>query len=226
MAGKLSTIISLSFSLIFYCSFGCTDTGRFAVSGKVGTLGPGGDLTVPITSNINARVAYNKLDLDYEDQEIENITYDVSVGLSSFSAMADWHIFDDPFRISGGVISIDNKFRLNCRLSEDETIDLGDNTYDYEQLGTLKGRLEMDHIAPYVGIGWGNPFSSDSRLGYTCDFGVAFMNAPNVSLSANGTASSQPGFMADLEKERKDLEDDLDVLKIYPVISVGLYFRF
>ena len=29
-----------------------------------------------------------------------------------------------------------------------------------------------------------------------------------------------------LEKERKDIEDDLDSLKFYPVISMGLFYRF
>jgi hypothetical protein len=224
MERKFNTIFLFTLTLILCCSSGCTDTGRFAASAKVGTLGYGGDLTIPVTSNINARVGLNKLDLDYDDQEFGDNNYDISVDLSSFTAMADWHIFDDTFRISGGVISMDNKFKMNCRPSED--IDIGDNTYTPAEAGTLTGRTDMDDLVPYVGIGWGSPFNSSSRLGFTCDLGVAFTKAPHVSLSANGTKSSDSTFQADLEKERKDMEDDLDFLTFYPVISVGLFFRF
>jgi hypothetical protein len=35
-----------------------------------------------------------------------------------------------------------------------------------------------------------------------------------------------PGFLAELEKERKDIEDFFDNFKIYPVIAVSFFYRF
>ena len=45
-------------------------------------------------------------------------------------------------------------------------------------------------------------------------------------LRANGTMAADPGFQADLAREAKDIQDDLDDLEVYPVLSVGIFFRF
>lgn len=204
---------------------GCQDTGRFAVSGKGGTLGVGGDFTIGVTDNVNARVGLNMLDLDPDDVEIEDIEYDLGIDLQSFSALLDWHIFDDSFRISGGLISMNNKIGLDVRPTKSEEI--GGTVYTPTQIGTLSGSVEIDNMAPYVGIGWGNPLTHNQRWGFTCDFGVAFAGSPEAALtSIGGTLSSDSTFLANLEKERRDIEDDLDSLKFYPVISLGLFFRF
>ena len=61
------------------------------------------------------------------------------------------------------------------------------------------------------------------RWGFYCDLGVAFTDSPDVKLSATGAAA---GLTADLAKERNEIEDDLEPFKFYPVISLGIYYRF
>jgi hypothetical protein len=225
MGMKINPLLLFTLSVLLSCGTGCQDTGRFAVSGKSGTLGIGGDFTTGITDNVNARVGLNMLDLDTDDVEIEDIEYDLGIDLQSFSALVDWHIFDDSFRISGGLISMNNKITLDVRPTKSEEI--GGITYTPTQIGTLSGSVEIDNLAPYVGIGWGNPLTHNQRWGFTCDFGVAFTGSPDVALtSIGGSLSSDSTFLANLEKERRDIEDDLDSLKFYPVISLGLFFRF
>jgi hypothetical protein len=203
---------------------GCADSGNFAVSGKVGTLGLGGDVAAKLTDNVDARVGYSGLDVDIDGKEIDDIDYDFNIGLSSFEALADWYVFDGSFRLTGGAVYMDNSVDMKAVPTGPKEI--GDNTYYPSDIGTLTGAVDIDGLSPYVGIGWGNPFKSDSRLGFTCDIGVAFISSPDVSLRANGPIASDPTFRADLEKERKDIEDDMGVVRIYPVISLGLYFRF
>jgi hypothetical protein len=161
------------------------------------------------------------LDLDIDDEEIDDVDYDLGVDMRSFSALLDWHIFNDSFRISGGLISMDNEIDLDAR--PNTHVEIGDNTYTPAEVGTLSGSVDIDGLAPYVGIGWGNPLTSNKRWGFTCDLGVAFCDSPDVALSATGLAA---GLAADIEKERRDIEDDLDSLEFYPVISMGLFFRF
>ncbi len=221
MERKLNVIL-LILSVLLSCGAGCQDTGRFAVSGKGGTLGLGGDFTTGITPNVNARVGLNMLDLDYDD-ELDDIEYDLGLDFYSFSALVDWHIFDDSFRISGGFISMNNEIDLKATGIAGETETIGDSPYDWSDIGTLSGSVDIDGLAPYVGIGWGNPLTHHKRWGFTIDLGVAFTDSPDVALSATGVAA---GLEADLEKERKDIEDDLDSLKFYPVISLGLFYRF
>jgi len=182
-------------------------------------LGLGGEVAAKVATDINVRFGFNDLNLDFDDKDIEDIEYDLGVDLSSVSALVDWHIFADSFKITGGFISMDNTINLDARPSEN--VEIGDTTYTPAQVGTLKGNLDIDGLAPYLGIGWGNPFTCSRRWGFTVDLGVAFTDSPDVSLYSTGIVSQ-----VDLEKERRDIEDDMDFFRIYPVLSLGLFYRF
>jgi len=223
MREKTNAILLLIVSVLLSCGAGCADSGGLAISGKAGTLGLGGELTTGITSNVNARVGLNVLDFDYDD-EFDEVEYDVGLDFSSFSALVDWHLFDSSFRISGGLISMDHTLDLDATPSGN--VNIGDNEYTPAQIGTLSGDVEIDGVAPYVGIGWGDPMDRSKRWGFYCDLGVAFTDSPDVALSANGTLASDPAFQANLAKERDEIEDDLEPFKFYPVISLGIYYRF
>lgn len=223
MREKSNAILLLTVSVLLSCGAGCSDSGGLAISGKAGTLGLGGELTTGITSNVNARVGLNVLDFDY-DNDFEDVEYDVGLDFSSFSALVDWHLFDGSFRISGGLISMDHT--LNLDAAPNENVEIGDNEYTPAEIGTLSGDVDIDGIAPYIGIGWGDPMDRDKKWGFYCDFGVAFTDSPDVSLAANGTLASDPTFQANLAKERQEIEDDLEPFEFYPVLSLGIFFRF
>jgi hypothetical protein len=220
MREKPNAILLLIVPVLLSCGAGCADSGGLAISGKAGTLGLGGELTTGITSNVNARVGLNTLDFDYDD-EFDDVEYDVGLDFSSFSALVDWHLFDSSFRISGGLISMDHTLDLDATPSGN--VSIGDNDYTPAEIGTLSGDVDIDGVAPYIGIGWGDPMDRNKRWGFYCDFGVAFTDSPDVELSATGTAA---GLAADLARERDEIKDDLEPFQLYPVISLGLYFRF
>ena len=114
---------------------------------------------------------------------------------------------------------MNNEIDLDARPTVD--VEIGDTTYSPADVGTLTGCVEIDGLSPYVGIGWGNPFTSNRRWGFTFDMGVAFTDSPDVSLTSTGIVSQ-----ADLSNEIKEIEDDLEGIKFYPVISLGLFYRF
>lgn len=223
MREKSNAILLLIVWVLLSCGAGCADSGGLAISAKAGTLGLGGELTTGITSNVNARVGLNTLDFDYDD-EFDNVEYDVGLDFASFSALVDWYLFDSSFRISGGLISMDHTLNLDATPSEN--VNIGDGAYTPAQIGTLSGDVEIDGVAPYIGIGWGDPMDRNKKWGFYCDFGVAFTDSPDVSLAANGTLASDPTFQANLAREREEIEDDLEPFEFYPVLSLGLYFRF
>jgi hypothetical protein len=218
-----NAILLLILSMLLACGAGCTDTGKYAISGKTSTLGLGGEFTTAIKSDINARVGYNMLDIDFDDMDIEDVEFDVGIDLSSFTALADWYVFNNSFRISGGIISMDNELDLEARPTE--TIEIGDVDYTPTEVGTLFGSIESDEVAPYIGIGWGNPLTSSRRWGFTCDFGVAFSDAPDVYIDAVG-GTEPAGFRTELAKLQDDIEDFFDDFKLYPVIAVSFFWRF
>jgi hypothetical protein len=51
---------------------------------------------------------------------------------------------------------------------------------------------------------------------------VAFTRTPIVTLSTTGSA---PGLADDLRLEAENVNDDLGLLKLYPMVSVGIGLR-
>jgi hypothetical protein len=200
------------------------DTGEFAIGISPGTMGIGADATVGILPRLNARLGINAFNFGMKTTA-DDIGYDLDVRLLSFPILFDWHPFKTGgFRISSGLVINKNKADLEARSLSGYKI--GDSTYTPGELGDLSGKLDFDTFAPYVGIGWGNVLGGNARWTFTCDVGVVFQGDGDISLKANGPIASDPTFQSELEKERRDLEDDLDDYRYYPVIAIGISYKF
>ncbi len=222
MTKGLQSILLPALSSLLALAAGCEDSGGLAIAGKTGTLGFGGEVTTAISSDFNARVGGNVLDLDF-DADIDDIDYDMGLNFSSFTLLVDWFAFGSPLRLTGGVIFMDHEVDLRARGSAGELEGIGDGTYDWANVGLLSGDIEVDGAFPYIGIGWGNILDKSKTWGFYSDAGIAFTRSPDVSLSATG---SPAGLAADLTRESKDIEDELEALEFYPVLSAGFFFRF
>jgi len=198
-------------------------SGGLAIAGKAGTLGLGGELMVNVLSDVNCRFGATALDLDL-DGEVADIDYDFDMNLRTFPLMLDWYPFDNAFHISAGIIINETDVGLDAEF--DGSVTIGETVYDAGDVGVLSGEMTVDRTVPYVGIGWGNAFGKKKRWGFLSDIGVAFIGSPDVTLTATGPLATTPEFLADLAREEDDLEDDIGDFKVYPVLSVSLFFRF
>ena len=61
--------------------------------------------------------------------------------------------------------------------------------------------------------------------GFNVGAGVAFIGATEVSLEATGRLNNDPQFLADLEREREQLENDLDFPAV-PFFRLGWQIGF
>jgi len=189
---------------------------------KIGTLGPGAELTVDLIPQLNLRVNANYLKYSY-DREIDDIDWEIELDFSSFLLMLDWHPFENDFRLTGGVIRNDSETTLNG--TPNENVEIGNNTYPPELVGTLSGKLTFADLAPYIGVGIGNAVDKDTSLSFIFDLGLIFQTL-DVELAASGPVKYLPQFQDDLRKEEEDIQDDLDGLKVYPVLAIGLAYHF
>jgi len=194
------------------------------VGAKVGTLGFGGDVIGRINDSLNMRLGLQGISYNYDDT-YSNIDYDTDLKLFSGMLLADWFPFSNNFRLSAGLMVNDNEVTLTGR-PRHGTFNIGGVTYPAYLVGSLTGTVDFNSIAPYAGIGYGGVFSDKSNWSFFFDLGVLFQGSPNVSYSANGPLASDPVFQAQLEKERKELEDDIDEYKYYPVLSMGVTYKF
>jgi hypothetical protein len=225
MTGKCFKCLLLSLLLICLpVASGFANTGDFALGGKASTLGLGIDGTVGLLPRLNLRVGANAFSIEL-DTSTSDIDYDMEVDLLSFPIVLDWHLFrDSGFRISAGALINQNEADLEGSSQSSYTI--GGIEYTAAELGTLRGKVDFDTVAPYLGIGWGNAVGKNKRWSFNCDLGVVFQGQANIDLAANGPVASDPSFQADLDQEKQDLEDELDDYKYYPVVSLGVSYRF
>ncbi len=191
---------------------------------KVGTPGFGGDMTVGISEEINLRTGLNYFSLtivpEEERDDSENITAELR--LLTVPLLVDWHPFHGNFRLSAGLAWNGNKISASAKPGEE--LDFNDRAYLVED---FYGEISFNRISPYLGFGYGNAVAGDSRWTLSLDIGVFYHGAPQVDAHATAAHPAlQPAMDRDLAKEVADLEDDLRPYRFYPVLTLGLSYRF
>jgi hypothetical protein len=191
---------------------------RLGIGVKAGTLGFGLDFTVRATNWLAFRVTGGQYDYA-RSFDNSGITYDGTLKVGGYGALADFYPSKSKFRLTVGALSNRNKIDLTS--TPTSNIDIGDNNYTPAQVGTLTGDLKFKSVVPYFGIGYGNAARGPHRVGFVLDVGVETQGSPVASLAASGGGVSQ----ADLDKETQQIEDDTSGYKIWPVIAFGISFR-
>lgn len=194
-----------------------------ALGGKVGTVGAGLDLSLRLMDRLNVRLNGNYLPLSL-DRRIEDIDFSADLTLGSLFGMLDWHPFANNFRISVGAVYNGNELELHATPSK--PVEIGDVTYLPVHIGTLTGSATFNTVAGYIGIGFGNAVEKERGWGFVFDLGVLFQGAPDVELSSNGLLMMDPTFRANLEKERRKIQDDVEWFQFYPVLAFGISYQF
>lgn len=173
------------------------------------------------------------------------VDYDADLRYSAAFGMLDWRPFAGGFRVSAGVWSRPPDIDLLVS-GEDERVEIGSG--EYTASGRIDGDIDLGSAAPFVGIGWGGS-PAGRGFGLSFEAGVMFADAPGVELRADGRACdstvlacdpdgltgfdvNSPNdpraqvFRTELENEERALEDDLETLRYFPVVNLGLHYRF
>lgn len=200
--------------------------GDAAIGLKAGTLGAGVEVTFEVADRINMRVGGNYFKLGSE-VDVEGNDYDLDVKLNSFTALGDWFVTDSSFRVTAGLVLNNNG--LNGSALPSNSYEIDDVIYSSAEVGDLNAEVDFRSIAPYLGIGWGNPLADDSDWSFSLDLGVIFAGKPRLDItSTGGTLSDDPTLLENIAQVEQDFRDtdEINYLKFYPVISVGLNYRF
>jgi hypothetical protein len=198
--------------------------GEFGITAKIGTLGWGLEGTAGLTEKINLRFGYNGLSSDeftVEDVDTGGVStsWKVKGSLQTIPLLVDWHAFGAAFRFTGGVMYNNNKFEASAPVN---FYDLGLGTYEVGLDASIEG---SNQVSPYLGIGWGNAVSKNRRWIFSADLGLLFQGSPDVTLTPTGPDAGivDPD---DLAAEERNLEDEIQYFKIYPVANVGVSYHF
>lgn len=198
-----------------------------ALSLNGGTTGLGAGLVYNLSDQFNVRGSYNWFEYNHEE-EIDDLEYDLDLELSTTEILLDWHPLSGGFRITGGIVHNGTELTGDARPTSTGTVEIGDRFFTAQQVGSVDADVEFSRIAPYLGIGYGQPFGQ--RFSFSADLGVTYQGSPDATIRVRPGTGVDPLTQARLEQaaaqEERDLEDELDSFKYYPVARVGLTYVF
>lgn len=191
------------------------------VGARIGTLGPGLEVGTDFSPNWSARLIGNGFNLN-ANRTVDQVRYDGKLKIAAFGAQFDWHpMANGPFFISAGLYSNGNK--IDATATPNVTTTIGNLPYTPAQIGKLYAHGKFSGSAPYLGLGGRWPVGA---LELSVEAGAYFQGKPHVTLTNDGIFATDPTFQAQLEIQRRDLEHDLNDFSTYPVVAVGLGYRF
>lgn len=204
------------------------------VGAKVGTVGPGVDLSVGLTRTLSLRLSLTNIDIEGEDETITvgdtvegDLDAELDLDFGSNAILIDWYVFNGSFHLTAGMLRHTGKVDLSAQLVGSVTFDTGDSIDPGDVSSGISGKIELaDSYQPYVGIGWGRKAGGGAGISITADIGVALLD-PSASFEATATgALSQTEVNDRLRQMESDAESDLDGFEAWPIISLGVNFRF
>jgi hypothetical protein len=189
-----------------------------AVGALVGTTGVGGSVSVGLTPRVNVRGTFGFVPWEPE-MTVDDV--DFVAELPSFGRLTADFYAAGIFYLSGGALILTKGGKSDVTGTSDATFELEGTEYAAADVGSLVGTFALRQVMPYAGIGFGNPVGR--RLSFGLDLGVGFGSVPTVDLSATGPIADDPAFMADLQANLAEYEDDIpQILRFYPVVSLSI----
>jgi hypothetical protein len=207
---------------------------QVGITADLGSTGAGFHLVVPMETYLNGRFGVNGFHHDF-DKTSNGVDYAIKGKLQTIDLLFDWYLREgSPFHLTAGLVYNGNRFDATAKGSQLGKFTLNGTTYTAADVGILSGRIDYRKAAPYLGIGWGNALSSNGHRGagrwsFNTDLGAFFQGKPNVNLASTGCTTSKQvcdALVKDVAAERLRLADDMDGLKVYPVLRASLNYRF
>ncbi len=207
----------------FFIASSAYAAGPFDLGVSGGTLGFGPQIgMVIVPSKFDARLNLGYLNYTHNTTS-DGVSYEGKLKLENIGLLADFHPFEGAFRITAGIFYNKNQFDLTGQAANG-TFTFNGITYTAAKAGTVSAKVSFRKTAPYLGIGWGDG-SNTKGLQFTSDLGVIYQGAPTATITATGAASDL-ALASDVQAAQAKLQSDLNNFKWYPVIQVGMAYRF
>jgi hypothetical protein len=190
------------------------------VGARAGTNGIGAEVGVRIVPTIVVRGIGQGYNFDY-NETISGIAYSGTAELGSFGAQIDFRPPLIPFYATAGIFANNNNFDFSA--TPTGTVNIGSNSYQGSQVGTLTSKASFDEVAYFGGLGLKFGLGP---LEAALEGGVYYQGDPNVDFKASGPLATNPMFQADLEREKAKIVDELDNAKYWPMITLHARWKF
>ncbi|WP_200762266.1 hypothetical protein [Nitrosophilus alvini] len=195
---------------------------------QAGTMGVVLDYQKKVGEKISVKLSAGGFKYDYSTT-VDNVDYDVDLRLLGVGLTLDYHPFSGGFYLSGGGYYNGNKFKFDATPSAG-TYTFNGNTYNASDIGYVNGESDLNKFAPYIGIGYDSSLFKEGNIFFTAKAGAMYQGKPKVNLTAvcgpGLTSAECAQLQYDVSVEESRLNDDIEDYRWWPVLSVGLAYRF
>jgi len=216
-----------------------SDVPHFGLGVAASSLGVSVQAATGVTTHSNIRGGFNFFNYDHDFNK-DGVTYKGSLELRSVQVTYDY--FFGPFHISpGALIYNGNRGDATAVVPGGRSFTLGGTTFyssaTYPVNGS--GTLEVNKAAPMILFGVGNLLPRSSRhFGVNVEAGVVFEGSAKVKLNLGGTTcltsaltpcvntATDPVVQRAVLLEQSKLSDDVSPFRYYPVVSIGISYKF
>jgi hypothetical protein len=244
MIGGLVRRIVSSFAICVLCSgalFAQKESlPRFGIGVRASTLGIGVEAATAVTRKSNFRAGFNTFSYTY-DFNNDGIDYSANLSLRSVELHYDQYLIGG-FHVSPGVLIYDdNHASATATASSGVSITLGDERYYSSASNPITGTGTLKFprkVAPELLFGFGNLLPRSRHFAINFEFGAVYQGSPTVKLNLAGNACStnpnvgcqpiatDPSIQANIVKQQNKVNHDIRVAKFWPVIALGIGYKF
>jgi hypothetical protein len=191
------------------------------VGPRISTLGAGAEFGIKLNPHVTVRGIGNGFDFNY-NRTVDSIAYDGKLKLASYGAQVDYRFMENgPLYVTAGLYA--NKNKVHATATPTQPTKIGDLVFTPSQIGTLTSDAKFKDSAPYLGIGARWPVG---HVEFNLEAGAYFQGKPKVTLTSDGSLASNSAYQAELAKEQQSEQNDLNDFGTYPVVALGLRYKF
>lgn len=214
---------------LFCLAFAAPARAQWAPDVNIGTLGAGAGATIALTASSSLRLGVAGWSFTRHISE-SDVDYHAKLKLANAPILLDWHPGGGWFRLSAGIVANDDQASLQGVPSSNATFTFGGTTYTASEVGSATGTVKVRSVAPYLGIGFGNPLGQDTNWSFSTDFGAMYLGKPKATLdvtcSSSITAATCAQLQSDADAELDQLNDAIGRFKWYPVLQFHIGKKF
>jgi len=216
------------------------NSGNFGIGVKASLLGGGVEGAVRMTKRTNVRAGFNMFSYSRGFTK-DGVPYNGELSFKTVEAHYDVFPFAGKFHVSPGVLAyVGDPITATTKVPGGQNFSLGGTTFysDTAAPVTGSGKINFNRAAPMATFGWGNlvPSKESKHFSIPVEFGIAFQGSPKATLNLAGNACLAPGtecrsvtdpaIQAQVQSEQTKINNSMSFFKVYPIISVGLGYKF
>ena len=212
------------------------------VAVKFSLLGAGIETSMRVSHRSNVRAGFNMFSYDRTFDK-DGISYAGQLQFKTIEAHYDFFPWAGNFHISPGVLAyLGDPITATATAPANQSFSLGDFTYYSDPANPAHGtgKINFNRAAPTITVGWGNLASRKEGKHFTVPFeiGAAFQGSPKASLNLAGNvcatapgvdcvnAATDPTVQSNVISEQNKVNNSMSFFKVYPIISIGVGYKF